>query len=148
MISIYYQTLSISFSFSNIKFKENNIPILYYVLFSILFILSLRFNSILISVLHQVFILHYLCANKAFLKICMDHSCCLRSFGSSANGPRSHLIFSRGKVINKIKSGITIFYYFRQHAFTFRFFRCSEVFLILSTIRYNISRNILGDPCF
>ena len=81
-------------STSYVKSEEDNISIFNNVILSFLNILSLGFDSLLVSQLHQILVTHDFCTNKAFLEVSVNGSGCLRSFSKFADSPTSDLVSS------------------------------------------------------
>lgn len=99
---LFYLSFLLLSSTSNIKFKETDISIFHYIFFPLLSVLPFCLHSYYISMMNKIFIFHYFCTNKSFLKISMNNTSSLRCLWSLFNSPTTHFILSTSKEINQI----------------------------------------------
>lgn len=82
------------FLFSDVESEEDDVTVLYNVLFALLSILPFSLNCMLISQLDQVRVFHNFGTDETFLEVGMNDTCCLWSLSSSPDCPCSHFVLS------------------------------------------------------
>jgi hypothetical protein len=92
-----------SFPLAHVEPEKYNVSIFHHVVLPFLDVLPLSLHCVLVSVVHQVLILHYLGADEALLEIGVDHSCRLRGLSQTTDGPAPHLVGSCRKVVDQIQ---------------------------------------------
>ena len=100
----------------------------------------------LVTILHQVIVLHDLGADETFLEIGVNDTCSLRSFGKLANGPTSDLIGTSSEEIDKVQSIIASLDDLGKHGSFFLLIVVQLISLVLSTVRDDFSGTVAINP--
>lgn len=100
--TIYLCSINHSFSLSYVEPEEDDVSVFYHVLFALLDMLAFGLAGVFAAQSYQVVVLHDFGADEAFFEVGVDDSCGLWGFGQLSDGPASHLIGSRGEIVDEI----------------------------------------------
>ena len=94
--------------------EQHDIAVLYDVVFSLQSDQTFFFCRSMGSARDQIIIAYYLCADKSYLKVGMDLSCCLGCFRAFFDRPCAHLRLSCRKIADQAEQMVACFDQFLQ----------------------------------
>ena len=102
----------------------------------------------LVSVLHQVLVFHYLGTDEPFLEVSVDHSCSLRGLGVLADSPAPDFVCPGSEEVNQIQRIVARFDNFGQHGSLICTLVLKLSFFMFRTVGDDFSWTVVIDIIF